>query len=417
MSTSKLLALCSAAVVVMFGAGIGFISWNSPQMAVETILKAARAGDIQTLDRLIDFPAVRDGMTEGVSETLERRLVQSSINDNEFVAYSGDFGGASRAMADRLLSQAISAQSLADYARDRPVWLNANNDPEPFALDLGNLSWRGRYVGLNRVVATVYADGWLFEQYRVELSRTGLFGWRVIAVEPVGGRIDDLTRQSVEIEAGSSVEVPHDPPTGPPTDLPGVMPFPSDVASSLSGQLLSDVEQQLERDQWAVTGVRCSSGRHVFCQHVFVRDGEGLTLHHAGEPVEDTVVGWVLPVTDGDLQSVCLFSDHEVCTGYRQTSEPPALYENPDCGEMVGPERTGCWAAEQAIQDTELNREYGALLRQLTPADREELRALERAWIADRDAECSGEPEGWRRSSCYAYQTASRRIFLQGYRH
>lgn len=53
-----------------------------------------------------------------------------------------------------------------------------------------------------------------------------------------------------------------------------------------------------------------------------------------------------------------------------------------------------CMGEEYAYQDKRLNRAYQALLKKLSPAEREKLRDEERRWIAQRDEKCVVDPDG-----------------------
>ncbi|GAW41507.1 hypothetical protein SH203_01915 [Brevundimonas sp. SH203] len=96
-----------------------------------------------------------------------------------------------------------------------------------------------------------------------------------------------------------------------------------------------------------------------------------------------------------------------------------ALYNRSDCGDLVGPERTGCWESEQQFQDQRLNAEYAALRSRLDTPAKENLRQLQLSWIKSRDRECAN-PElgsvGWAAAACMTNETAKRRLFLQDYR-
>lgn len=51
--------------------------------------------------------------------------------------------------------------------------------------------------------------------------------------------------------------------------------------------------------------------------------------------------------------------------------------------------RVACLEAEFRRQDAELNRQYAAALRRLSPAQHARLRTAQRAWVAWRDADCA----------------------------
>ena len=88
------------------------------------------------------------------------------------------------------------------------------------------------------------------------------------------------------------------------------------------------------------------------------------------------------------------------------------------CGDLVGPDRTGCWEAELDVQDQRLNFEYNSLRARLGERDQAQLRDMQRRWIDHRDSVCADDQGGsgsWVQTSCLALETAERRRFLQAY--
>ncbi len=112
-------------------------------------------------------------------------------------------------------------------------------------------------------------------------------------------------------------------------------------------------------------------------------------------------------------------TDEDYAASREEDERILALYQRSDCGELVGPERTGCWENEDAFQDQQLNAEYAALRTRLASTEKEHLRQLQRTWIERRDATCANPDfgfEAWAKAACRAGKTAERRIFLQDYR-
>ncbi|MFZ7337334.1 lysozyme inhibitor LprI family protein [Comamonas jiangduensis] len=55
-----------------------------------------------------------------------------------------------------------------------------------------------------------------------------------------------------------------------------------------------------------------------------------------------------------------------------------------------------CIAAEHRLQDQQLNRNYKALMAELTPARKQQLKAAQRLWLQYREANCGfyADPDG-----------------------
>lgn len=74
-----------------------------------------------------------------------------------------------------------------------------------------------------------------------------------------------------------------------------------------------------------------------------------------------------------------------------------------------------CISAEHARQDQQLNRDYKALMAELTPARKKQLQTAQRLWLQYRDANCQfyadpdgGTAAGVAAADCVLQMTASR---------
>lgn len=82
-----------------------------------------------------------------------------------------------------------------------------------------------------------------------------------------------------------------------------------------------------------------------------------------------------------------------IATGAAAADSTPPLYKTRDCGkEMVQASMNECAGANLASADAELNRVYAKLMsEQSDPPSKEQLKDVERAWMAYRDKECAFE--------------------------
>lgn len=80
-----------------------------------------------------------------------------------------------------------------------------------------------------------------------------------------------------------------------------------------------------------------------------------------------------------------------------------------------------CIAAETRVHDAGLNAAYAKVLGDMTPTERRNLRAAQRAWIAFRDADCAArvDPQQWgslsriNGSMCILNRTIERTLELE----
>ncbi len=89
-----------------------------------------------------------------------------------------------------------------------------------------------------------------------------------------------------------------------------------------------------------------------------------------------------------------------------------------DAARGVTPAMAGCINAELARQDKRLNAAYAGAMARLTPKARTDLRAVQRAWIKSRDAECDANLTGGtidfiERPGCHLNLTIERAVELE----
>ena len=177
MKTRLLTGGAIAAVAVLL------IVWvASPVLAGQALIRAAKAGDEQALDRLVDFPSLRTSLKSELNDEVAAR-----IGHDPRVERSG-LGGLGMILAPMLLGGAVDAvvtpQGVAAMVR-------TGEAPDPTvpasarpARDGGSdvhQSWG--YRGLNTFAITLTQRKDPDRRLALLLDRRGLFGWKLAGVD------------------------------------------------------------------------------------------------------------------------------------------------------------------------------------------------------------------------------------------
>jgi uncharacterized protein YecT (DUF1311 family) len=91
-----------------------------------------------------------------------------------------------------------------------------------------------------------------------------------------------------------------------------------------------------------------------------------------------------------------IFAAHAAGSGLARTKPADGFARCLDSGDArmgVMPAIFDCYRDELARKDTLLNDTYGSVRKRLAPARQQQLRDLERRWIADRDRTCNAEQD------------------------
>lgn len=191
------LAAAVAVVAVMLALAAAYVL--SPWMAFQQLRSAARAHDSAKLERLVDFPQVRDGLKAQLNAQVSA-AVSAKAQNNPFAALAGLLApavvdGAVEAFVtpegmSRLLDYAEMeneeappmAAEPAPAASGTPV--AGGGDPPPNAPPAAKKTDKVRYGydGPNRF-KVISGDNGPGEEAIFLLQRQGLFGWRLTHVE------------------------------------------------------------------------------------------------------------------------------------------------------------------------------------------------------------------------------------------
>jgi hypothetical protein len=193
-------AVIAIAVVAVLG-----YAYASPYVALNHLKRAADARDAQTLNQYVDYPALRQSLKDQVTQLLTRRIDEQKLH-NPFAAIGAMIGVA-------LVGPLVDAYATPDgvaaildglpprgqpgehppEAGDAREDMASNSTPsqpaaaptpsssQPASAPMPPKSTAG-YRGVNEFAVT-YQRGAGGAQYSAILHRSGLFSWKLVAVE------------------------------------------------------------------------------------------------------------------------------------------------------------------------------------------------------------------------------------------
>ena len=175
----KLVVALAVAAVAVFA-----IAWAaSPVLAAQTLIRAAKAGDADKIERLVDFPALRESLKAELSAELAAHMRSDPRMEN-------DLGGLGLILAPMLLSGAVDAVVTPEVVAQMVTTAEApdptvRDQPEPGdATDQGDdihQSWG--YRDLNAFAVTLTDRDRPDQRLALIMERRGLFTWKLAAVD------------------------------------------------------------------------------------------------------------------------------------------------------------------------------------------------------------------------------------------
>jgi DUF2939 family protein len=160
------LVLCFAAVWLYF----------TPYFAYRKIQKAAEAGDSQALAELVDFPALRESVKQGVRTAVAREIDDEK---NPLARIGGMIAGA---FASPVVDFVVSPEGIASLMKgrrpgDRDLDDDGENDFETPDLDV-----RRDYEGMDRFVVHLHEEDSGKERLALVMRREGIAGWKLAGI-------------------------------------------------------------------------------------------------------------------------------------------------------------------------------------------------------------------------------------------
>ena len=182
MNSKLLIGIAAAAVIAVVGA------WAAaPVFAGQALIRAAKAGDADKLERLVDFPALRASMKDELGRELARR-----IRNDPRVADSG-LGGLGYVLAPMVLSGAVDTLITPEVVAQMVMTAEApdptddeTRERESDAVDRRDdrdihQSWG--YRSLDQFAVTLTDRDQPDQHLALILERRGLFSWKLAAVD------------------------------------------------------------------------------------------------------------------------------------------------------------------------------------------------------------------------------------------
>jgi hypothetical protein len=153
-----------------------FAAWLyvSPYLAYRKLTRAADRGDVEALNEVVDFPALRTSFKENLKTVVAREI--SSEPDNPFAAMGGALAGM---LTSRVVDAAVTPAGIAALTRGNdPTESDSRGDGER---ENTSVERDRRYEGLNRFAVRYMDKENGGEQFALILRRDGL-GWKLSGV-------------------------------------------------------------------------------------------------------------------------------------------------------------------------------------------------------------------------------------------
>lgn len=172
----KLFPLAALAAVA---AGVWL--YLTPYLAIDDLREAAEAGDTQTLNEMVDFPAFRESVKTGVKTAVAREI---GDDGNPLARLGGWFAGQ---LASPMVDVFVSPEGIAALTRgERPDQDGArgSNDRDGASEDgdrvrAPKLEMRREYEGMDRFIVHFHDPESGEERFSLVMEREGIAGWEL----------------------------------------------------------------------------------------------------------------------------------------------------------------------------------------------------------------------------------------------
>lgn len=161
------------------------IAWAAaPVLAAQALIRAAKAGDEDKIERLVDFPSLRESLKSELNAELMARMSRDPR-----VADSG-LGGLGMMLAPMILSGAVDAVVTPEVVAQMVRTAEAPDPtrrpaPEPAGdeADGDDIHQSWGYRSLNEFAVTLTDRDQPDDRLALILERRGLFDWKLAAVD------------------------------------------------------------------------------------------------------------------------------------------------------------------------------------------------------------------------------------------
>lgn len=173
----KLVVGLAVAAVAAFA-----VAWAAaPVLAAQSLIRAARAGDTDRLEQLVDFPALRQSLKDELTTELAAHMRRNPDADR--------LGGLGMILAPMLLSGAVDAVVTPEVVAQMVTTAEAPDPtapdrPEPGdAGDGDDIHQAWGYRSLDEFAVTLTDRDHPDQRLALILERRGLFAWKLAAVD------------------------------------------------------------------------------------------------------------------------------------------------------------------------------------------------------------------------------------------
>ncbi|GAA6755038.1 hypothetical protein QT17_00840 [Thermus sp. 2.9] len=150
----------------LVGVALGAYLWASPYLFLRHLQNAILAGDRAQLERMVDFPRVR----EGLKAQINAHVLQEAAKEAE----NNPFAGLAYLFAAGLVNAFVEALLTPEGLAALGTGAEPGQAPKE---EVKN--WRLRYLDFR----TAYIHHKDDPESRLYLERQGLFGWKVVRLE------------------------------------------------------------------------------------------------------------------------------------------------------------------------------------------------------------------------------------------
>lgn len=160
------------------------LAWGvAPVLSAQALIRAAKAGDAEKIEQLVDFPSLR----ESLKDELNAELIARMRRDPR-VTESG-LGGLGLMLAPMLLSGAVDTLVTPEVVADMVTTAEAPDptkpaDPDPTdKADVDDIHQSWGYRSLDEFAVTLTDRDRPDDHLALILERRGLFEWKLAAVD------------------------------------------------------------------------------------------------------------------------------------------------------------------------------------------------------------------------------------------
>lgn len=160
-------------VIVFALVAFGGVYGGSPYWAANNLKESARTGDADTLEELVDFPAVR----ESLKSQFNASLMDKMQNDPEMA--DNPFAGLAMAIAPALIDRTVDAyvtpDGIAAIARGQKPDETVREDP--------NIEYKSEWASLDKFRVTAEKSDSDEAMPTFVFERRGIVSWKLTKIE------------------------------------------------------------------------------------------------------------------------------------------------------------------------------------------------------------------------------------------